>query len=113
MRRRCSDRGIRVCPEWERFEIFRSWALEHGYRDDLTLGRSDGAGPFSPENCTWIPAEVKKITRKNSIRIELDGELVTLAEAARRTGINRQTLTDRYHAGKRGEDLICPPRGCV
>ena len=105
MRRRCSDRGIRVCPEWESFEIFRSWALEHGYRDDLTLGRSDGAGPFSPENCAWLPAEAN--------RIELDGELVTLAEAARRTGIHRQTLADRYHAGKRGKDLICPPRGRV
>lgn len=46
---------------------------------------------------------------RDTIRIELDGELVTLAEASRRTGINRRTLADRLRTGKSGADLFRPP----
>ncbi len=74
------------------------------------LGRIDPAGDYTPENCEWIPMKEQQAHRRNNVRIELDGELLTLAEAARRTGINRQTLADRLRAGKAGADLFRPPR---
>lgn len=103
-----NDRGI--LPAWRDFAAFRDWALDRGYRDDLTLGRIDPAGDYTPENCEWIPMKAQQSKRRNNVRIELEGELVTLAEASRRTGINRQTLADRLRAGKAGADLLRPAK---
>ena len=104
------ENGPGILPAWRDFAAFRDWATKNGYRDDLTLGRIDAAGDYTPENCEWIPMKEQQAHRRNNVRIKLDGELVTLAEASRRTGINRQILSDRLRAGKAGADLFRPPR---
>ncbi|MEL4106849.1 hypothetical protein AAFA46_08455 [Oscillospiraceae bacterium WX1] len=106
----CAD-VVTVCTEWERFDGFRAWAVESGYRDDLTLGRRDNDTGYDPENCVWIPLADQQSRRRNNVRLEYNGQLVTIAEASRLTGINRQTLADRLHAGMIGEDLFRPVKG--
>jgi len=66
MRRRCSNpnvhnwtsyggKGIRVCTEWEsNYTAFKSWALSHGYTDELTIDRINPDGNYDPSNCRWI-----------------------------------------------------------
>lgn len=42
-------RGIKVCAEWNKdFVAFKDWALENGYKDDLTIDRIDNDGNYSP-----------------------------------------------------------------
>lgn len=49
------DRGISVCDEWRDYENFKKWALQNGYRDDLTIDRISSYNGYSPDNCRWVP----------------------------------------------------------
>lgn len=55
--------GVRVCPEWEDFEVFLRWAMDTGSRPTLCLSRIVRRGPFSPGNCRWITRS-EKATRE-------------------------------------------------
>ena len=47
-------KGIRVYKGWHKFEVFRDWAMAHGYRDDLELDREKSDKDYCPENCRWV-----------------------------------------------------------
>lgn len=93
MKKRCSNpddsrwksygaRGICVCPEWERYEPFRDWALANGYEDNLELDRIDVNGNYEPGNCRWVTSTVQQRNRTNNFQIEAFGETKCLAEWA-------------------------------
>lgn len=102
-------RGITICPEWGDFAIFRNWALQVGYDDNLTIERIDNNGPYSPANCRWATRKEQAQNRRGNILVTCNGEKVTLAEASRVTGIAYNLLQYRYYsAGER--DLFKPVR---
>ena len=47
-------RGIEVTSEWVRYEIFRDWAMENGYKEDLQIDRINNDGGYSPDNCRFV-----------------------------------------------------------
>ena len=100
-------RGIKVSDEWLEFVPFMEWALEHGYKDGLTIDRKDVNGNYEPDNYKWIIMKEQQNNKRNNVRVEINGIVDTLTGWSKHTGLNLNTLINRYYCRKlRGEDLI-------
>lgn len=53
-------KGIKFCQEWHDFNVFKEWALDNGYNDEMFLVRIELDRDYSPENCKLVSAEEKK-----------------------------------------------------
>ena len=93
-------RGISICKEWEHdFVSFYNWSMSNGYVDGLSIDRIDVNGPYSPDNCRWIPiGDQAKNTRKN-LFFNINGERMTLAEMSRRFNVPYERLYWRIKTG--------------
>lgn len=123
MRNRCNDpnaaawrlyggRGIRVCDEWnESFESFREWAIANGYREDAkkgecTIDRIDPNGNYEPSNCRWISIFEQQSNKRNNRFVEFRGNRYTLAQLARKVGMNATTLSEKLNRGMSVEEAV-------
>jgi len=112
MRERCSntkhphykkyyiDKGIKVCQEWENYQIFAEWAYENGYDDTLTIDRIDNTKNYCPENCRWIPLD------ENCRHAQL---------GLKRTEADRKANSKRNMGGRNGnaKQVICIETGQI
>jgi hypothetical protein len=90
-------RGIAVCERWHAFEAFLA---DMGERPPgMTLERDDVNGDYEPGNCRWATWMEQARNKRNSRLIEYDGETLCFAEWVERTGLNRETVSDRLERG--------------
>lgn len=114
IKRRCYDekcdsfkyyggRGVKVCAEWiegNSYHNFKDWALQNGYKDNLTIDRIDVNGDYEPSNCRWISLKEQANNRRNTIIIEnKDGVKKSLAQWCEVFNISHGTALDRYNKG--------------
>lgn len=106
MKRRCNNpnvlhyedyggRGIKVCDSWNDYINFKEWAISSGYKEGLTLDRIDVDGNYEPSNCRWVGWHTQQRNRRNTVKIEYEGRMVTMQELSEITGIKAHTLDAR------------------
>lgn len=95
-------RGISVCPDWVTFPPFHQWALAAGYQEGLTIERIDNDGPYSPENCTWIPKGQQSKNTRHQVLITHDGKTLDLHSWADLLQIPYSLLQHRIRRGWSG-----------
>lgn len=117
MRQRCSNpncinyhnyggKGIKVCDEWNKFEIFYEWAMANGYTEELTIDRIDVNGNYEPSNCKWSSYKEQANNKTNNRQIEFNGESHTLGEWSAIKGIKLATIWNRLKCGWSVEEAL-------
>lgn len=117
MRRRCYDpkvdaykyygaRGITYCEEWDNFKHFYKWAMENGYKDNLTIDRIDFNGNYCPENCRWVDNLAQARNRGDNKRVTFNGITLCLSEWAEKFKINYETFLSRLRRGYSFEEAL-------
>jgi len=108
MRQRCENpnndqyenyggRGIRVCERWSSFENFLE---DMGERPkNHTIDRIDSNGDYTPENCRWATSKAQSNNRRDSIKVKVGEDWVTVIEAANILGLTESGIRHRYRRG--------------
>lgn len=103
---RYGGRGIRVCDRWLTFENF---AQDMGPRPPgMTIDRRDNDGDYEPGNCRWATPTEQQNNRECNRHILVNGQTLTIAQAARAFGIHRGTIRNRLITGWTDQQSILP-----
>lgn len=101
---------IYICPEWmdpeNGVKNFCEWALANGYRDDLTIDRIDNNGPYSPDNCRWVPPYVQSNNMSTNVFYTHDGTTFTRACWEYALGIPRDFIRSRDNKGYTFDQIV-------
>ncbi|MBQ7405727.1 MAG: hypothetical protein IJV90_04855 [Candidatus Methanomethylophilaceae archaeon] len=117
MNPRCKDypkyggRGIKMCPEWQDdFDTFMRWALDHGYRQDLTLDRVCNTKGYFPGNCRWVSRKAQANNRTTGTYYSIDGVTRSLTQWCELYDIPSHVVVHRIQAGWDVKRAIMQPR---
>ena len=93
-------RGIIICKEWlNDYTLFKTWSLNNGYNDDLTIDRINVNGNYEPSNCRWVDIKTQCNNKRNTIYITYNGQTHTITEWADIYHVNRKKIAYRYYKG--------------
>jgi hypothetical protein len=91
--------GRGICIKWKDFNSFKDDMLD-GMKDGnrmLSIERVDNNGNYEKSNCRWAtPVEQSNNTVRN-VFYDFEGEKFTLAQIARKYGVNYKTLWKRVN----------------
>lgn len=100
-------KGIKICKEWKNhFMNFCDWALENGYKENLTIDRIDVNGNYEPNNCRWVTMLQQENNRKNNIFLKYNNQNKTLKQWGRELNIPYGTIYARYCNGFSARDIL-------
>lgn len=93
-------KGIVICEEWlADFMNFYNWAINNGYKEDLSIDRINVKGNYEPSNCRWVTTKTQSRNKNTNVFITYNGETKCLTDWAAELGIDRKTLSNRLNKG--------------
>jgi hypothetical protein len=91
-------RGITMCDRWR--DSFENFYEDMGEPPEgFSIERLDNNGPYSKENCCWATVKEQSLNKRQSIRVRVDGELMTCMEAAPILGLTESGVRGRIRIG--------------
>lgn len=97
-------RGVVVIPRWNDFAKF---LLDMGERPEgMSLDRIDPYGNYTPDNCRWATTKQQARNKRNTIRLTINGETMSLAGWAERAGVKYCTAWKRHRNGLSPSDIL-------
>ena len=97
------DRGITVCEEWQKFEVFYKWAIGNGWEKGLEIDRRNTKKGYNPVNCRIVTHKENTQNSSHSKRWYINGKKYrSLRDAAEGEGISTSTIFNKCHGQKEG-----------
>lgn len=104
-------RKIDVCNEWLDFNNFFS---DMGSRPvGKTLDRIDNSKGYSKDNCRWATYVEQANNRNNNVLIDVFGEKMTVAEAAKKFNMGISMLRHRLRKGLSPNNAVSIPHRTI
>lgn len=110
---RYGGRGISLCDEWKHdFIAFKSWAINNGYNEYLTIDRINNNGNYEPNNCKWSTASEQSKNKRSTILITAFGETKCAIDWSvdSRCNVSYYCLKNRIKKGFKPEMALTLPR---
>ena len=99
------EKGIKICDEWiNNPQLFQDWALNNGYKDNLTIDRINSDKDYSPDNCRWITLNDNAKYKSTTTILEVDGEYHTGSDWARLLNLGQSTIN--MYLRKYDEEIV-------
>lgn len=103
-------RGIRVCNRWRSFANFYA---DMGPKPgpEYSIDRKDSNKGYSPTNCRWATQKTQQNNRRNNVRVEFRGRLLTTSQIHKisRSKIRLNTFRARIRKGWEVERALVWP----
>lgn len=102
--------GITICDEWKNdYLAFKEWAINNGYKDDLTIDRIDNNKGYAPDNCRWVTLKKQANNRTNNHIIKYNGKEYTISELADYIKLPYNAVLQRINNNWNIEDIVKTP----
>lgn len=86
-------KSISMYENWiNNFKSFYDWAVNNGYREDLTIDRIDNNGNYEPSNCRWVDNKTQANNKGNNRLITFNNKTHTITEWAKILNIPRHRI---------------------
>lgn len=103
-------RGIAVCGEWlDSFQTFHDWAIENGYKENLTIDRIDVNGNYEPDNCRWTTSKQQQRNTRSNRVYTINGETHCLMEWCELLNLSYNSMVARLNRGWPIEKALATP----
>lgn len=104
------NKGIVMCNEWldkkNGFFNFYNWAINNGYKENLTIDRIDVKGNYEPSNCRWITLQEQQLNRTNTVYIIINNKKEPLMKICKEKNISYSCAYNRLRKDKSINDLF-------